>query len=391
MEANYAEKWIEINRDQVVSNLQAVKSLVNEGVTLIAVVKANAYGHGLKESANILYANGVNYFAVSYLQEALEIRNSGIPAAVLIFAPLIDEAEIRVAIANHFTLTVASLYDCRLLEKVSDELGLPVQVHVKMETGLARFGVEIAELTALCQRLNNHKNIDLEGIYTHMADAGNEAYTQKQFNLFMAGVAAVENTGIKISMRHCANSTIFLKYPAMHLDAVRVGTLLSGQYPAGQFPKTLKIADPYKFKTRIVAIKTLGKGSFLGYKRTYKLKSPAQIAVIPIGYVDGLAVDIVNRPENFWDLLKKLLKNMLAYFNVPRFSLQVRIRGKLYYIRGKVFMQMALLEIPLDTPLMVGEEVEVPIRKTLARDEVKRIYISEVQSGKEVFPTYMTD
>lgn len=391
MEATYSEKWIEIDLDQVVGNLQAVKSIMTEGVTLIAVVKANAYGHGLKESARILYANGVNYFAVSYLEEALEIKREGISAEVLIFAPLVEEEEIRVAIKNQLTLTIASLYDCRLLEKVSNELGLPVKVHVKMETGLARFGVEITELASLCQRLNNHKNIDLEGIYTHMADAGNEAYTQKQFNLFMAGLAAVENLGIKITMRHCANSTIFLKYPAMHLDAVRVGTLLSGQYPAGQFLQTLNIADPYKFKTRILTIKTLEKGSFLGYKRTYKLKKPAQIAVIPVGYVDGLAVDIANRPENFWDLLKKTLKSILAYFNLPRFSLQVKIRGKLYHIRGKVFMQMALLEIPISTSIIVGEEVEVPIRKTLARDEVRRIYISEVKLSNEKYPTYMTD
>jgi alanine racemase len=249
-----------------------------------------------------------------------------------------------------------------------------------METGLSRFGLPEDELVEVVRQLNGNSNILIEGIYTHMADASNQAFTEKQFAIFYRGLQRLEDNQINIKIRHCANSSVFLKYPHMHLDAVRIGTLLSGQYPAGKFDKLLQLEDPYHFKSKIIAIKNLPAGSFLGYKRTYRLKGNAQIAVVPVGYSDGLALEVANSPESWFDLLKKIIKMILAYLNWGRFTLYANIKGRLYPVRGKVFMQMALIEIPPEIEVEIGDEVELPVRKTLTAADIARVFVSNGQA-----------
>ena len=138
---------------------------------------------------------------------------------------------------------------------------------------LGRFGLTEEEAITIAQEIKQHEKISIEGIYTHMADAAvNPSYTEKQFASFMQTVDKLKDMGIKIPVKHCANSAVFLKYPHMHLDGVRLGTLLTGQYPVGDFSARLDLADPYKFKSRIVSLRSLNKGSYLGYYRSYRLK-----------------------------------------------------------------------------------------------------------------------
>lgn len=384
MDTGLTNKWIEINIDAVKNNLLQIQDLLDDKLRLIAVIKLNAYGHGIVDIARMFYQNGVDFFAVTFLQEALLLRKAGIRSSIMLFSPLVNEEELREALKEHITITVASLYDCELLNRISDELNLQATVHVKVDTGMGRFGLNRDEVLDVCEILNSNKKIYLEGLYTHMSDAvsSNSSYTEKQFNEFMEIAGIIEKSGIKIPVKHCANSAVFLKYPEMRLDAVRIGTLLSGQTPVENHALFLKLQDPYTYKSKIIAIKEMEKGSYLGYYRSYKLKSDAQVAVIPVGYSDGLALEIANKPAGFIDMLKKMIKIFLGYLNFSRFNLHIKIKGKDYPIRGKVFMQMALVEIPLGSNIMVGDEVEVPIRKTLASPTLMHIYIKDGQACK---------
>lgn len=375
-------KWIEIDASAIKENLQKIQEHLDEGVRLIAVIKANAYGHGGPEVARILYQNGVDYFAVSYLEEALEIRETGIKASIMLFSPLIDEKQVKAAVENNITLAITSRYDANLVDKVSSQLRNRVKVHLKVDTGLGRFGINEDELLDICNNLLANPYIYIEGIFTHMAEANNEKYTYKQFNHFLKIIEMLEANNIKIPVKHCANSTVFLKYKNMHLDAVRIGTLLSGQFPVGNIPKPFTLSDPFTFKTKVLEVRTLKKGSYLGYFRTYRLKRDAKVAVIPVGFNDGLALEVANPPAGFMDLLKILLRTLLRYFNFSRFNTYVKIRGKFYPIRGKVFMQMALVELPVNSDVKVGDVVEVPMRKTLVSKDIKRFYIKEGLPGK---------
>ncbi|CFX02269.1 Alanine racemase [Syntrophomonas zehnderi OL-4] len=383
MERVLGDKWIEIDVDAIKNNLVAVNSQLEEKTRLIAVIKANAYGHGAVETARILYQNGVDFFAVSYLYEALELRKAGIRSAILVFSPIIHEDELKEAISQHITITIASYADWKLLEYVSYGFNNYIRVHLKLDTGLGRFGLTGEEALALTQEIKDHPHVHLEGIYTHMAEAAsNPAYTEKQFASFMKTIHRLEDAGIKIPVKHCANSAVFLKYPHMHLDGVRLGTLLSGQYPAGKFDQVLDLKDPYCFKSRVISVRSLKKGSYLGYYRSYRLRQDAQIAVIPVGFSDGLALEVANKPAGFWDMLKSMAKIMLMYFNVPRFSLHLILNGVACPVRGKVFMQMALLEIPSGYDVNIGDEVELPVRKTLASRSITRVYTQRGKAGK---------
>ena len=373
------DKWIEINIDAVKNNLQEVKTLLAGKARLIAVVKANAYGHGAEETARILCQNGVDFLAVTFYYEAIQLRKAGINADILVFSPLVSETDAEEAISNCLTLTIGSDDDRELLERVSAGQNLEVKIHLKIETGLGRFGLDEEDAVRVCRQVFPNKKLQVEGIYTHTADPTSHNYTAQQFQKFMQVVKRLEGEGFVIPIKHLANSAVVLTSPDMYLDAVRIGTLLSGQHPIGNFPTRLQLQDPYCFKSRIISLRTLGKGSFLGYYRSFQLKQKSRIAVIPVGFYDGLAVEVANKPLGFLDMLKKLAKIILGYFNVSRFNLYVTIKGKDYPIRGKVFMQMALLEIPAEADVEIGDEVEVPVRKTLASRSITRLYI---QGGK---------
>ncbi len=376
------DKWIEIDVLAIKNNLQVIQAELDERVRLIAVLKANAYGHGAIEVARILYQNGVDFFAVSYLKEALEIRQAGIRSSIMLFSPVIEESQVKEAIENRITLTITSAYDSQLIDKMSRQLKSSVNVHLKVDTGLGRFGIDENELLDICAALKENPYIYIEGIFTHMAEASDEKYTLKQFARFQEVLTALEANNIKIPVKHCANSTVFLKYPFMHLDAVRIGTLLSGQFPVGKMPQPFTLIDPFAFKTKVIALRSLPKTSFLGYFRTYRLKQEAKVAVIPVGFSDGLVLEVANPPTNFIDLMKILARSLLKYFNYPRFNLKVKIKGHFYPIRGKVFMQMALIELPVHSDVGIGDIVEVPIRKTLAAQGIKRWYVKEGLPGK---------
>lgn len=389
-----ASKWIEIDVDAVIGNLQALRNLIDDKVRLIAVIKANAYGHGACETAHLLSQQGVQYFAVTFLSEAMQLRKSGLKNDIMLFSPVYSEAEAIEAIENNITVTVASMSDAVLIEKSCTRLNREVTVHLKADTGLGRFGMNAEEMVTVWEMIKNNPRIFIEGIYTHMAQAAsNPSYTDQQFRRFNQVIELLERKGADIPVKHCANSAVLLKYPHMHMNAVRVGTLLTGQAPAG-VPHNLNLTDPYKFKSRIISLRRLKAGSRLGYYSTYRLPREAQVAVIPVGFQDGLALEVANKPAGFIDLLKHLVKMVLSYLNLSRFNLQVGIKGLYYPVRGKVFMQMALVEIPLETEVQVGDEVEVPVRKTIASSAVTRVYVKDgepVKIAQEERTTYFLD
>ena len=376
------DKWVEIDVTAIEHNLQQVYSWLDPKSRLIAVVKANAYGHGAQETARILCQQGVDLLAVSFLEEAVELRQAGIDVDILVFSPVVSEEEARLAVQNRLTLTITNSDNRDLLQQVSADLNCTTKVHLKVDTGLGRFGLNAEECLPMCQQSSSSANLYWEGLYSHSADPASPAYTEQQFRQFMQIINGLEQAGVNIPIKHFANSTVFLRSPHMHLDAVRIGTLLSGQHPVGDFSPWLQLQDPYKFKSRVISIRTLPKGSFLGYYRTHKLSRSAQTAVIPVGFQDGLALEVANRPVGFWDMLKKLAKIILGYYHWPGLGLTVKIRGQEYPVRGKVFMQMALIEIPLEMEVRVGDIVEVPVRKTLAPRSITRIYLYNKETSE---------
>lgn len=378
MELAPMNRWIEIDLDAIVNNYQEVMRKLGDRTRLIAVIKADAYGHGAGVTALALQQQGADFFAVTYLDEALELRKNGITGSILVFAPVITEEEVKEAIRSQITLTVNSLFDAELYEKIGFGMNMDLTVHIKVDTGLGRFGVKPDQVREVLKFLASNERIYVEGIYTHFAEAmaSNSKYTDKQFAAFQEVLDNLQEEKIRIPLRHCANSAAFLKYPHMHLDAVRIGTLLSGQYPPGKYSRELMLQDPFTLKSRVIALHNMQAGAYLGYNRTYKLKQAAMIAVVPVGYHDGFNVAAANKGAGIADVVKKMAKQLLTYFDVSRFTPSVKIKDRAYPVRAKVFMQMALVEIPLVSNINVGDEVELPAMKTLVSPAIKRIFVT---------------
>jgi len=369
------DKWIEINVNAIINNLLEVKTLLGNRARLIAVLKANAYGHGAIETAQILSSHGVDFFAMSFTSEAIMLREAGITGDILVLTPVVDETDLVAASKMGITITLTSLSEFTLLVRTINLLNNPVRIHLKIDSGLGRFGLNGQEVMAICQEAATIPKIQIDGIYTHFADPTSPEYTTQQFNKFIAITEELSEAGFKINLRHVANSAVFLRSPEMYLEAVRIGTLLSGQHPVGKFPIHLNLQDPFLFKSRIISLRTLPAGSYLGYYRTYKLKRQAQIAVIPVGFVDGLMVEVSNKPIDFIDLVKKIVKIILTFLDMRQGTQYMQINDSKFPIRGKVFMQMAMVEIPHHYQLQLGDEVVVPVRKTLSANDVPRKYV----------------
>lgn len=370
------DKWVEIDNRAIINNLLGVRSLLSAPTRLIAVLKANAYGHGLVETARLLALYEVDYFAVTSIDEARQLRQGGITGSILLLSPLPDQLALEKAMADNITIMVASLIDAELANQASNSLQKPLSVHLKIETGLNRFGLSLAEARQVCSSLCDNPFIYIEGIYTHMADAGakNGDFTLKQYERFMEVVQNLEESGYAIPIKHCANSAVTLRFPQMHLDAVRIGTLLSGQYPVGNLPKPIKLSDPFQFKARIISLRECPTGSYLGYSRAFRLKRPARIAVVSAGYIDGVAAEVANPAEGLLDALKKAIKILLALLHVKRFISHFRVQGYSCQVVGKVFMQLSLIQIPDHLAVTVGDEVVVPVKKTLVASSIARIH-----------------
>ncbi len=380
-------KWIEIDADAVHENYQAIRARLPQEVTLMAVVKNNAYGHGLVETARLLAAEGIKNWAVTWVEEALRLRQAGIAGEILLLAPAADEEETTAAIQNHITLCAASVTDIQRIAQAAQKLKIPARLHIKIDTGLSRFGfLKPSEIQAAADILSHSPMAQVTGAFTHMADAYDAAFTEKQFDRFMQAVENLRQAGINPETLHVANSGVFLKYPHMYLNMVRLGTLLCGQFPAGNYLHPFPLKDPYHYKTRIRSLRKLPEGSYLGYKRTWRLKKAAQIAVIPVGYSDGLALTVNNRSEGIWDLVKRIIKLILMQAGLSRMQLKVKIGSDWYPVRGKVFMQMALIELPENLKIDPDTPVEVPVSKTLASAALPREIIKKGPEKKPEAP-----
>lgn len=371
-------RWVEVDLDAIVANLKQIRSLLAPGVELMAVVKADAYGHGAVEVARTVLANGADRLAVTTLDEAVELRESGITAPILVFSPLLLPENSR-AVDYDLAVSVSSVDGVEDLAEAARRSGKTAAVHLKVETGMGRTGAFPLAAVELGRGISATPGLILEGVYTHFAVAGlaDKTYTEEQFRKLMQVINDLEREGIKVPLRHACNSAATLDLPHMHLDLVRVGTLLYGQFPSLQVQHKISLQDPWRLKARIVSVKEVPAGTSVGYGRTYSTNRAARVAVLPIGYVDGYTLDPILRPESLWDLLKFLVKDVLYYFGMANRNLSAVVRGRRVPVVGKVAMQLCMLEFGLNDDVKVGDVVELAARRTTISPRLPKLYLKD--------------
>ena len=294
MEDYIRRTWAKIDLDAAAHNVRTIKAGLKPGVKLCAVVKADCYGHGYEQTAAAISAAGADFFAVSNLAEAIQLRRAGVAAPILILG--YTPPKLAAALAeNGISQAVFSLNYARSLSEAAVFSSVQVKTHIKIDTGMSRIGFfyqdeaadrgateEIAAAASL-------PGLVPEGVFTHFSSADcadGEAFTLRQFQLFMNAIESLKARGIEFPLRHCANSAGILRFPETQLDMVRAGIILYGLPPSNDVPAPA-LRPVMSLKTVIGMVKPLPAGAPVSYSRTWRAPEKRLIATVPIGYADG--------------------------------------------------------------------------------------------------------
>ena len=331
--------WAEISLPDLEHNYWALRAMLAPGCRFLGVVKANAYGHGAEEVAHKLQQLGADYLAVACLNEATELRQSGITMPILIlgatpaeFAPQVVEHDLTQAV---FTPELA-----QALSKAAVAQGKRAKIHVKLDTGMSRLGIlahdpaqAARDVDALCAL----EGLEAEGIFTHFANAdGDEGYTMEQFTRFLDTLDVLKNSyGRTFQLRHCAASAAVLNFPCTHLDMVRPGIALYGHYPdpSCEGLDGSGLIPVMTLKTRVASVKDVPAGTPVSYGCTHVLERDTRLAALTAGYADGLPRVCSDR-------------------------LEVWLQGRRIPVVGRICMDMCMADV---TGLDVhpGDEAEI--------------------------------
>jgi alanine racemase len=280
--------WTEIDLGKLRRNLQLIRGDLPKNVQLMAVVKDEAYGHGALDVARVAVEEGAWGFGLSTLEEAMILRDAGIKAPLLLLGER-QEAELEWCVAHDLTVCVNEIHNVRALAKIAAKFGKQVPVHLKIHTGMSRYGVRWDEALPLIEKIVAEKSLSLEGVMTHFSqsDETEKTFANLQFARFQEILTALEQRKISVTLRHTCNSGGFLDLPHAHLDMVRVGILLYGVFPSLVCRKIPGIEPVMSVKAKIAAIQKLKPGEVVGYGMRYTATSERRIAILPIGYGDG--------------------------------------------------------------------------------------------------------
>lgn len=324
--------WIEVDKLAIAHNVQRLKAIVGPHVALMAVVKANAYGHGALAVSTTALLNGADYLGVATVNEAIELRDAGIDAPILCLGYTPPWA-VRQALRYNLALTLYDLELTRTFDRIAREMNATLKAHVKLDTGMTRLGLLPDQVTGFFRSLKNLKNIQIEGIYTHLAAAETDPdYTEGQVRAFGDMVRMLQASGFQFQYIHAANTAGTLGYPDAHFTMVRCGIAMYGLAPAEEFPLPDDFVPAMAWKTSIAQVKTLPPGTYVGYGNTYRTRGTEKIAVIPVGYADGFR----RAPFNWGDVL---------------------VSGKRVPLVGRVSMDMSMINVTGLPDVAIADEV----------------------------------
>lgn len=341
MESTLRRTWAEIDLDALAHNYNVLRKRIGENVKFLGVVKADAYGHGSVQVSRLLQNLGADYLAVSSIDEAIELRKNDITMPILILGHTPRE-QVGQLIKHNITQAVTCEAKAVEYSEEAVKAGGTLRIHIKVDTGMSRLGYLCDNdffangVEGICHGCSL-PGLDAEGIFTHFAvsdepGAENEAYTRHQFKLFTDVIDAVEKKlGHKFKIRHCANTGAVAKYPETWLDMVRPGLLLYGY---GEFADELGLKPVMTLKTTVSTIKIYPEGTAISYGGIYKTTDTARIGVVPYGYADG-----------FFRCLSNKYSLMTKEGAAP--------------IRGKICMDMCMIDLTGKPAVDVGSEVEV--------------------------------
>jgi alanine racemase len=339
--------WAEIDLDALAHNVRILKSQA-KGAALLAVVKANAYGHGAVAMARAAVAAGADRLGVICVDEGEQLRRAGITAPILVMGHT-PAAEARRLVDLSLTPSVVSREVALALARVASERGSEVAVHLKVDTGLNRYGLPPSEAVDLGRWLRDLAGVQVEGLFTHFAsaDEGDKSHALEQHKLFLSVAEQLD----WVPIRHVSNTATLLDLPDMSLEMVRPGLGIYGCYPSAQVNRSLPLRPALSLKSRVARLNSLAPGESVSYGRTWRASRPSLIGLVLCGYADGLPRALSNRGS-------------------------VLVRGQRAPIVGRVCMDMCMVDLSDIPDVAVDDEVVIIGRQgeeEISADEVAEL------------------
>ena len=325
--------WAEINLDAIKYNFDQVKSKTNSKI--MAIIKADAYGHGVKEVAELLQKEGAYAFGVATSEEALELRSLGFTLPILILGVIFKE-EYHKIIENNISFAIADIESARIASDVAKTLGKKALVHIKLDTGMGRIGFCFGEeSTKEILEISKMENVEIQGIFSHMAKADEEdkTYANMQFKAFTDMCACLEEKGVCLPLKHIANSASIATLPHTHLDMVRSGIVTYGLNPSDEVnEKHISLKPAMTLKSRISHVKIMEEDGAISYGGHYIAKKGQKIATVAIGYADGFSRVLSGRTK-------------------------VLVNGELAPVVGNICMDQCMIDATNIKDIKIGDEV----------------------------------
>jgi alanine racemase len=325
--------WVEVDLEAVAYNVRQIKEIVGPEVEILAVLKADAYGHGAITVARTALNNGASFCGVASVNEALRLRQGGVDAPILVLG-YTPAWLAKQALLHDITLTLYDADVARAFSRAATDLRRTARVHIKVDTGMGRLGLLPDQIVPFVEELRDLPNLDLEGIFTHfsVADAEKLDYTRGQLDCFRSVLDRLNEIGVTFRYAHCANSAAILRLPGSHFDMVRLGLAMYGLQPSPHVQLPQGFRPGLAWKTTIAQVKTLPPESYVSYGNIYQTEGKETIAVIPVGYADGF-----RRAPTRWKA--------------------VLVHGKRAPIVGRVCMDQTMIEVSHIPNVRVGDEV----------------------------------
>jgi len=332
--------WLSISKKALIHNYKEFEKIVSPKTQIMAVVKSNAYGHGLVECAKIFNKAGVKWLGTVNLDEALTLRQHNLRCRILVLS-YFDPNKLIEAVKKNITLTIYSYQAAQQLDKIGNKLKRKIKIHFKVDTGTSRLGILTEESFILISKILKLPYIKIEGIFSHLADSENpnQKFTNKQISKFNRLIQQLEKQGINIPIKHIGCSASTLLNRKSHFDLVRLGISLYGQWSIKNngskiknIHTTLSLQSALSWYTKIIQIKSLPPNTEIGYGCTYRSIKKLKIALIPVGYWEGFDRKLSNSGE-------------------------VLIKGIKCKIRGRICMNLSIVDISQINNAKAGDRV----------------------------------
>src|SRR5579859_1081220 len=349
--------WIEVDLDAVADNVRALQAAAEPRLGVTAVVKAQAYGMGAAAVADAAVKAGARGAAVARIGEARRLRSAGFVEPILLLGG-VDAEDCPVVVGQNLTPSIGDWPTAQRLAAAAHAAGRVLDVQVKVDTGMTRFGAPPDEAIAIVRGLERLPSLRLDGFYTHFAaaDDPDPFFAHQQLARYLAICQLLEGEGHVLGLKHAANSAGALRLPGAGLDTIRAGIALAGAYATGWVPRVGSLRRAVALKARVVRLHTPAVGTSIGYGRTYKVFRPMRVALIACGYADGLPRACSNRGR-------------------------VLVRGQRAPLVGTVSMDMAMADVSHLPEVEAGDEVVI-----LGRQAEDEITLDELAESAGIIP-----